>query len=182
MKKVLLPLLLVSLLLSGCGGRRAELRRFAAFSEALCARDTLSFDARLRCEYADKTLDFTLGYQKDPEGESVCVIQPERISGVRAHLAPGSSTLEYEGLILDTGPLDPYGLSPLNALPRLVDALCAGHLDSHWSEEGAPVCRLIRDDHESVTVWFAPESMTPTRAELESDGRVKIFCEISNWS
>ena len=182
MKKSLLPLLLcVCLLLSGCGGR-AEETRFARFSEFLSARDTLSFTAELRAEYEDKTLRFTLAYQKDAEGQTVQVLKPERIAGIRARLGAGSGTLEYEGLILDTGPLDPYGLTPMNALPKLVEALCTGHLDSHWSEEGHPVFRLILDDQLSVSVWFEPESMTPLYAELQSGDKVCVFCGISDWN
>ena len=182
MKRAIFPLLLVAcLLLSGCG-RRADEKRFVSFSEDLAGRTSLSFRADLRAEYADRTLSFTLAYAKDAEGETVSVLKPERIAGIRAHLRPGSDTLEFEGLILDTGPLDPYGLTPMNALPRLVEALCTGHLDSHWEENGAPVCHLILDDHLSVTVWFSPEGMIPTYAELQSDEKVHTFCTISDWS
>ena len=182
MKRALLPLLLAAcLLLAGCGGRADE-KRFAAFSEELAGKEALSFLAELRAEYADRTLEFTLAYAKDAEGETVSVLKPTRISGVRAHLAPGSSTLEFEGLILDTGPLDPYGLTPMNALPRLVETLCTGHLDSHWTEEGTLVCHLVLDDHLSASVWFEPESMIPCYAELQSDDTVHIFCTIREWS
>ena len=181
MKHALFPLLLVfCLLLTGCGGRADE-KRFSDFSEALSAKDTLGFTAELRAEYADRTLEFTLDYEKDAEGQTVSVRKPERIAGIRAHLSPGSETLEYEGLILDTGPLDPYGLTPMNALPKLVETLCAGQLESHWEESGAFVCHLILDDHLSASVWFEPQSMTPSYAELQSDDTVHLFCTIRDW-
>ena len=181
MKRLLLPLLLTGcLLLAGCGGRRIE-KRFLAFSDALAAREDLSFTAEVRAEYADRTLNFTLGYEKNADGETVTVLRPERIAGIRAHIAPGSSTLEFEGLILDTGPLDPYGLTPMNALPKLAEALTAGHLDSYWEEGPETVCRLILDDHLAVTVRMETESMIPRSAELQSDETVCIFCELSDW-
>ena len=135
----------------------------------------------LRAEYADRTLSFTLGYEKDAAGETVSVLKPERIAGIRAHRAAGKNTLEFEGLVLDTGPLDPYGLTPMSALPSLVEALCTGHLDSHWEENGSLVCRLILDDHLSASVWFDPQSMTPSYAELQSDDTVHLFCTIRDW-
>ena len=181
MKRILLPVLIVCLLLSGCGSRENE-KRFAEFSETLAVKENLSFTSRIRAEYDDRTLEFTLAYQKDADGQTVRVKEPERISGVKAHLAAGSSTLEFEGLILDTGPLDPYGLTPMNALPKLIDTLRTGHLDSTWEETGSLVCRLILDDHLSVSVWFEPERMIPVYAELQSDETVHIFCEISEWS
>lgn len=181
MRKALLPLLLIPcLLLTGCSGKALE-KRFAEFSDTLGEKESLSFSADLRAEYTDRTLSFTLDYSRDPDGQTIAVREPDRIAGIRAHLAPGSSTLEFEGIILDTGPLDPYGLSPMTALPKLVEMLGSGHLDALWEEQGAPVYRLILDDHLSATVWFAPESMTPTRAEIQSDETVHIFCEIHDW-
>ena len=181
MKRALCFLLLLNcLLLTGCG-KKADEQRFLAFSESLSARDSFSFTAELRAEYADRTLEFTLDYEKDAEGQTVSVRKPERIAGIRAHLSPGSETLEYEGLILDTGPLDPYGLTPMNALPKLVETLCGGQLESHWEESGAFVCHLVLDDHLSASVWFEPQSMTPSYAELQSDDTVHLFCTIRDW-
>ena len=182
MKRSILPLLLaLCLLLTGCGSRALE-NRFAAFSQALAEQEELQFTADVRAEYEDKSFSFTLAYQKDAEEQTIQVLQPERIAGIQAHLSPGSSTLEYQGLILDTGPLDPYGLSPMNALPALVEALCTGHLESAWEENGSPVFRLILDDHLSASVWFEAERMVPTHAELQSDDTVHVFCDISDWS
>ena len=180
MKRMLLPLLLVCLFLCGCGSRANE-KCFTAFSEALAGKETLSFAGELRAEYADRSLDFTLNYQKDSNGETIGIVKPERISGIKAHLAPGSSTVEYEGLILDAGPLDPYGLTPMNALPKLVEVLTKGHLDSVWKEKDSLVGKFILDDHVSVSVWLDPQKMIPHYAELQSDDTVHIFCQIHDW-
>ena len=182
MKRKLLPLLLmICLLLSGCGSRANE-KRFSDFSETLGGKDTLSFSAELRAEYPNRTLSFTLDYARDTDGQTITVREPERIAGIRAHLVPGSNTLEFEGLILDTGPLDPYGLTPMNALPKLVEALETGHLEAHWEEAKLLACRLILDDHLSAVVWFEPSDMTPVRAEIQSDDTVHLFCDIHDWS
>ena len=181
MKKALLSvLILFPLLLCGCGDR-AALSRFDVFSDDLAAKETLSYTTKLRAEYPDRSVEFTLAYQKDAEGEEVAVLAPERIAGIRARVQPGSSSLVYEGLILDVGPLDAYGLTPMSALPRLTETLTHGAVDSHWEEDGLRVYRLILDDHLSATVWFS-EAMIPVRAELASDDNVCIFCELSDWS
>ena len=46
---------------------------------------------------------------------------------------------------------------------------------------GCTVLELQSTDELVCTVWFAPEDMTPRQAELCSDGRVKVFAEISDW-
>ena len=181
MKRKMLPVLLcLCLLLTGCGGHERE-KRFVSFSQALSEAAQLRFTAELKLNLGGEPLSFTLAYQRDAEGQRVEILKPERVAGVKAHVAPGSSTLEFEGLILDLGPLDPYGLSPMNALPTLVEALCAGHLDSHWEEDGDLACRLIVDDHRAATVWFRSEEMVPLRAELQSGEKLNITCEIQDW-
>ncbi len=181
MKKALLSvLILFSLLLSGCGNR-AAVSRFEAFSDDLAAAEDLSCTAKLRAEYPDRSVDFTLAYRRDAAGEEVAVLAPERIAGIRARVQTDSSALVYEGLILDVGPLDAYGLTPMSALPRLTETLLRGAVDSHWEEDGLHVYRLILDDHLSATVWFS-EAMVPVRSELASDDNVCIFCELSEWS
>ncbi len=181
MKKALLSaLILLSLLLAGCGGSAVK-SRYERFSAELAEKETLSYEARLLASYPDRNLEFTLRYQKSPEGEEITVLAPALIEGISARIEPGSQRLCYDGLILDAGPLDPYGLTPMSALPRLTEALLHGHPDSCWEEDGQAVLRLIPDDHLTATVWFS-EDMIPQRARLESDGRVTADCELSEWS
>ncbi len=177
---VLLLLLLPCLLLGGCGQNDAA-ARFAPFSEALAARSDLCFTAALRAEYPDRSAAFTLRYEDSAPGSVVTVLQPEEIRGVSVHLDGAESALGYDAITLDTGALDRYGLSPACAPARLVQALREGHLESAWEEDGLTVWELIVDDGQSVCVWLS-EALVPQRAELISDGRVTVFCEILDWS
>lgn len=182
MKRICLPLLLVfSLLLSGCGGKEIE-KAYASFSERLGAQDTLSFTANVRAEYEHKTARFTLAYTEDAEGASVTVLAPELIAGVIARVEPGGTSLQYDGVVLDTGALDSFGLSPMSALPVLVQAMRSGHVDSFREEDGMYVYCLEPGDEYRCTVWFRPDGMIPVRSELESAGRVAVTAEISGWT
>ena len=181
MKKFCLSLsLCLCLLMSGCGGRE-----FAKAREDLAARldeaECLSFTANIRAEYENKTARFTLSYYEDGEGGRVTVLAPQLIAGVTARIQPGSTSLEYDGVCLGTGELDDFGLSPMSSLPMLVQALKDGDVNASWSEGGCTVLELQSTDELVCTVWFAPEDMTPRQAELRSDGRVKVFAEISDW-
>ena len=181
MKKFCLSIsLCLCLLMSGCGGRE-----FAKAREDLAARldgaECLSFTANIRAEYEHKTARFTLSYYEDAQGGKVTVLAPQLIAGVSARIKPGSTSLEYDGVCLGTGELDDFGLSPMSAPPMLVQALKDGDVNAVWSEGGCTVLELQRTDELVCTVWFAPEDMTPRQAELRSDGRVKVFAEISDW-
>lgn len=180
MKKSLLVLFLAAcMLLSACGN--AAEQKYLAFSRELSAKDTLSFTAELTASYPDRRAAFSLRYSLENGVQRVTVLSPASISGISARVERGSTALEYDGLILDTGDLDGYGLSPMSALPLLVDALCRAHADAFWTEEDESVVKLLYDDHASVQVWFSGE-MIPLRAELICDGSVTVTCDIKNWS
>ena len=182
MKRLCLPLLLaLTLVLSGCG-QNAAAAKYQDFAEKLLQKETLSFTADVRCEYEDKTVSFTLGYSSDTEGSTVTVIAPELIRGIRAHAKAGETSVEYDGLILDTGPLDDFGLSPMSALPVMVEALRSGYLDSAWEEQGQYAALLIPSDNMNVQVNLDKYTMSPVYAELISDGRVAVFMQISDWT
>ena len=180
MKRLCLPLLMICLLLTACGGGAAK-SGYEEFAAGLADRADLGFTAKLRCEYEDKTVEFTVGYSEDENGCTVSVLEPKLIAGIKAHAAAGETKLEYDGVILDTGELDSFGLAPMSAAPLMMDALRNGHLESYWQEDGKKVFQLVPSDELTVTVWLEPATMTPMRAELSSEGHVVIYCDIIEW-
>ena len=181
MKRLCPVLLLCCLLLTGCGGAKIK-ESYQKFADGLNARTDLSFTAEIRAEYEDKTASFTLLYTEYADGCNVEILSPGLVKGIRARLEKGETRLEYGSVMLDTGELDGYGLSPMSALPALVKALREGHLDACWTEDGKTVLQLIADDCLTATVWLESGSMTPMRAELSSYGRVRVFCTITDWN
>ncbi|MBR1457443.1 MAG: hypothetical protein IJ594_09850 [Oscillospiraceae bacterium] len=181
MKRLRIPILLLfCLLLCGCGSSGAR-SRCRAFSEQLAARETLHFTAQLRTEYPDRTAAFKLQYAMEDGEQAVTVKEPESIAGIRARLLPGETRLEYDDLILDVGNLDDRGLSPMAALPTLVEAMRSGHLDSFWKEGGELAAEFVLTDELRAQVRFEPESMTPTHAELLRADTVAVYCDITDW-
>ena len=180
MKRLCAVILLCCLLLTGCGGDHVK-ESYQKLADGLNARTDLSFIAEVRAEYEDKSAEFTLQYTEDSRGRTVEVLSPGLIKGIRARLQEGRDSLEYGGVMLETGELDRFGLSPMSSMPALVKALREGHLDSYWTEDGTTVLQLIADDSLTVTVWL-DESMTPLRAELISGGQVRVFCTVSSWN
>ena len=167
------------LLLTGCGSG-AEEKRFEEFSAAMCERESVSFTANVRAEYDDHTARFTLAYAGEGDSCSVTVMEPEIISGVTMRFEGGKSVLDCESICVDTGFLDENGLTPVNALPIIVRAMRSGHLDSCAKEDGVPVWYVVPEDGLTVALRVAGD-MTPLGAELASEGRVRVFCEITDW-
>lgn len=174
-------LLCLAVMLSGCGGSAAR-ESFEEFSKSLNEEAALCFTARVRAEYDDRTAEFTLDYTQDESGCVVSVVSPEMIRGVSAHITAGETALEYDGIMLDTGALDSFGLSPMSALPLLVETMKSGYLDTAWTEDGELCALIVPADGVSVQVRLDKYTNTPLSAELASNGRVRVFAEICEWS
>lgn len=181
MKRFIPLLLCFCLILTGCGA--ASLREdYQRFSAQLGMADSLSFAADLTAYYDDRLAEFELFYTENADGAVVEIRTPELIRGVKASVDKGGTQLQYEGVILDTGPLSDYGLCPMSALPVIVDAIKSGHADSFRTEGDSMVVELVPDDNTVVSVWFDRENMIPVKAEIICDGRLRTACVITDWS
>lgn len=178
--RIWLSLVLLALLLSGCGQSR-EAQRQQDFAQALSRRNDLSFTASLRAEYPDRSLAYVLRYTEEDGGCSLRLLEPEEIAGLTVRLGADGAQLRLDGVSLDAPPLDSRGLSPVNALPRLMSLLRTGHMESHWTEGGQTVWTLSDGEGLRLQVWL-DEALIPTRAELISEGRLAVFCTISDWA
>lgn len=177
MRRALWILLLPLLLLAGCAnGAETGFERFRALLP-----DAVHVTAELRCEYDERSLAFTLRCDETEEGCTVSVLAPQEIAGVSVKLGEGLSQLNFDGVTLDCGDLNDYGLSPVTALPTLLQALREGHAESYWTEGGSTLGELTLDDHVSAQVTLS-ETLSPTAAELRSDGRVRVFLTLIDWS
>ena len=182
MKRLYLSLMLgFCVLLSACAKSSAA-ERVNEFVGTLNAAKELSFTALVRSEYDSKTVVFELEFTSDSEGCTVTVLEPELIAGLSARVAAGETALQFDDLILDTGELDSFGLTPMSALPTLIDALKTGFCDSAWEENGEIAAVLTATDSLSAQIRFDKYTMTPTHAELISEGAVKVFVDIERWN
>ena len=180
MKRICTLITLCALLLLSACGKNATETRWESFSDELSAAESFGFTAELRAEYEDKSLCFTLQYEQRGELGTVTVIAPEELRGVRTTTREGGRDLEYYGFVIDTGRLDDE-LTPVSALPALAEAMCGAYADCFWHEGDCAVVRLIASDALSMTLWLDEMSFTPRHAELESGGRVRVFCDIWDW-
>lgn len=175
-------LMMTLALLTACGAQRGE-EEFEAFRAQLTAAAQTTLTAEVTAQEPDAASDYTLSCVSAPEGCTLTVLAPDVIAGVKAHMTDGSSTLEYDGLLLGLPELTGDGLSPLSALPRILAALRDGYAETIWRQNGCLAAEIKPDDTVTITVWF-DDGGVPARAEIasQSDGRVLITCDITEFS
>lgn len=183
MRKVLLFAPMLLFLLTACGGEEpdpvAELQRqYAAVTSA-------TMEADIVCHYEDEVREYTLLCAYTPEKSTVTVLAPENLSGISAAVENGTLTLSYDDLSLDAGVYSAAAVSPVAAIPKLMEAAGRGY-PAEQSEEVLDErdcirmgCDLSDDTGTLYTTWFDKETLLPLRSEITTDG-VLVF-EVA-WS
>lgn len=191
MKKRLLFLPMMLLLLTGCGGGQegeqgAETLAVAIRGEYM-AMTGYSLQAQVNADYGQRVYDFTLSVTSDGAETTVVVREPEMLAGITARLTADEGVLEYEDLSLETGFLDADGLSPVSALPALMEAACTQYIDRCTLADGVLEVHCAdpeqkAGDGQEVTLWFDAQTHALTGGEISQDGRRVIACEITEFT
>ena len=180
-------------LLTACGGGAGSGSEELALTirgEYLSAGGCTA-QAEITADYGQRVYTYTV--QLDVEGEetALTVTAPEMVAGVRARCAGGESWLEYDGAVLETGPLTPDGLSPLGGAAALWEAARSGFMDSctmerlDQTETLRVLCRspeLEAGEGLETTLWFDADSHALLRGELAWEGRTVIPCILSGFA
>ena len=154
-----------------CGGCEME-------AVVRCEQEGLAWEASLRCVYS-------------PDGPStVEVLAPEEIAGIKAIVDESEWSLEYEGDVLNAGPLSREEISPAVCLPRLMSALRDGWLleENQEAWNGVPCLRLtvdqtgVKDGKILSTVWLSLETGAPVRGEIAVDGEILLTADFTSFS
>ena len=116
---------------------------------------------------------------------------PEEVAGITAHIAQGQTALEFDGVALETGPLNQEGLSPLDALPAFVAAMQTGYLaesGSEWMGETEVLRLVFREPDRNpgqgmeTVLWFDKEGGSLRQGELRSDGYTVVRCGFPSFA
>lgn len=191
MNKRLLFLPMMLLLLTGCSGGQenengAEAQAVAIRGEYM-AMTSYSLQAQVNADYGQRVYDFTLSVTWDGEETTVAIREPEMLAGVTARITGEEGTLEYEDLSLETGFLDEDGLSPVSALPALMEAARSQYIDRCTLTDGMLEVHCADPEQKpgtgrEVTLWFDTQTHALTAGEISQDGRRVIACEVTEFS
>lgn len=175
-KSILSALMIMMLVLTGCGG--TVQRKFDAAQKQFAQANQMHITAEIQADFGKSVENYTLDYQFQDETWTATVKAPEVLAGITARIAEDSSEIEYDGVILPTGDLRKQGVSPIYSVPLLVDTLKNGTTDSVWREGEHIVAKQVYDEEIAVTVWFSAEG-TLVAGELSENGTVKVKCTFS---
>ncbi|MFR4560909.1 MAG: hypothetical protein ACLT5P_06610 [Flavonifractor plautii] len=180
-------MMILGLSLSACGGaeggNRAEQLALDIRGEYL-EMGGCTASLELTADYGQRVYTYGIGLNYAREGETTLTITaPENIAGVTARILEGETALEYDGMRVETGPLDDSGMSPVDAVPVLMDYVQEGFIAECGMEaQGeSEVLRVVCREPESaageggVLLWFDP-STPPFCGGAVQDGFTVIQC------
>ena len=145
----------------------------------------------LTADYGQRVYTYGIDLSWQREGETVLTITaPENVAGITARILEGETALEYDGMRVETGPLDDSGMSPVDAVPVLLDYAEAGFIAACGMEtvDEAEVLRVDYREPEAAagegrecSLWFDPSTRALLRGELSQDGFTVIQCVFSDF-
>ena len=194
MRKALSCVLMMTLLLSGCqAGTAAETPEEAALAlrEEYQALSGWSATVDISVCYSEAVYDFTLDASWQREGETVLtVIAPELLAGITARVAEGETVLEYDGAGLSLGLLDGAGLTPVSAVPALMEQIEKGYMAKcAWSGGNGEYLQISFRDPEleantgtQFLLTFDRTSHALLRAEVSVAGETVLTASVSNFT
>ena len=175
MRKALIFAPMLIFLLTACGGGE-ETNETAQLQQQYAAVESATMEAEIVCHYDDEIRKYTLLCAYTPEKSTVTVLSPENLAGISAQVENGTLTLSYDDISLDAGTYSAAAVSPVVALPKLMEAAAWGY-PAEQSEEmlGERSCIRLGCDLSDApgtlyTTWFDAQSLLPLRSEISVDG------------
>ena len=195
LSRMCVPMIALCLLLPGCGpaGESGGAEQLALdIRGEYLAMERCSAQLEVVADYGQRVYEYTMDLTCDTDGETVLTVTaPENIAGVTARIQAGETALEYDGARIETGPLNEAGLSPVDAVPALMDYLRQGYIAECGMEGGETEGRLLRlvcrepegtaGEGLEGSLWLDPSTHALVRGELAQDGFTVIQCEFTHF-
>jgi len=187
----MIPLLLC-VCLCGCVGEPEDNERTLQLRADFLSRTGCSGTMDLTADYGQRVYEYTVEFsESETDGLTLTITAPEEAAGITARIAQGQTALEYDGIQLETGPLNSDGLSPMDALPAFFEAMESGYMAETGTEMigETEVLRICCRDPEldpgqglETVLWFDKAQKTLLQGEVRSDGSTVIRCEFSAFN
>ena len=178
MKRGILFILMIGLLCA-CAPSEKQKEEFCQWRQTL---NTVSVTAEVSICQKEQAGTYTLQCAWTPEESYVEVLSPEAIAGVAASRTSKNTQLEYDGLMLSLGDLS--GITPVNAIPELLDRICSGYIELCYTEDADGSITAVQFAEEqgiTLRLWL-DSNMCPIRADFTQDKNAEITISITKWN
>ncbi len=182
---------MMTLLLAGCGkagGNEAEELALTIRGEYL-AMDACAARAAVTADYGQRVYEYEMAVSVNGEETTLALSAPETVAGLTARLTGEENLLEFDGVSVETGPLDGDGLTPVSAVPALLEAARSGYITACALEEDGTVLRVDCGDPAGspgtgteTVLWFDAVTHALVKGEVSVDGFRAILCEFSEFT
>lgn len=194
MRKTVCALMMtLCLLLAGCGGQdmdEVDQLTLDIRGEYLTL-ERVTAQMEVGTDYGRRVYAYRMKMDWRREGDTtITVTAPEEVSGITARISAGETFLEYDGISLETGPLDESGLSPVGVGICLLEAATESFIaESGFDTLDERTClRLLCRDPERApgegtecTLWFDKDTHDLLRGEISVDGRRVVECAFTSF-
>lgn len=176
MRKAMLFALMMSLLLTACGGKEKD--PTPILQQQYAAVEAATIEAEILCHLDDEVRNYKLLCAYTPACSTVTVMEPEDLAGISATVEDGELTLNYGDISMDAGTYSEAAVSPVAVLPKLMEAAGWGYVTEKSKESFADrtclrvSCDLQDDTGTVYTTWFDEESLLPLSSEVVCGGSV----------
>lgn len=191
MRKYVICVLMTALLLAGCGAAEedgAEELALTIRGEYL-AMDSCAAQASITADYGQRVYQYELAVSVTEEETTLALTAPDTVAGLTARLSGEENLLEFDGVSVETGPLDSSGLSPVSAVPALLEAARSGYITACTLEEDGTLLRvdcgdpaLSPGEGTETSLWFDAATHALTKAEISVDGFRVILCDFKGFT
>lgn len=183
---------ILAVALCSCTESQEENQLALQLREDFLSMTGCSGQMKITADYGQRIYSYAVTFSSNEEtGMTLVLTAPEEVAGITATIEHGQTNLVYDGVRLETGPLNEDGLSPLDALPTLITAVQSGCLMESGSEllGETDTLRLCYRDPEQTSgegtetiLWFCKDRKTLLRGALLSNGSTVIRCEFSAFN
>ncbi len=177
--KNLLALTLACALLTGCGGGEASATdRVDEVRASYSSLTAYTASAAITANCNGRVYSYEADFSGDLTSGVMTVTGPDNIAGCSVSWEENGTVLDWEQVALDTGDLNGDGLSPVDAMPALLNCATTGLLlECSLEAEGAELYAEFENPENpacTALCWFDLSTHSLLRAELTSEGQTLV--------
>ena len=182
-KTRLLAMTVALFMLTGCSGESSDNVMGDIRSDFQNA-ENIQFSANILADYGERVFTYGVRFQSAADGGTITITDPASIAGTTVTIQNGGATLGFDGAQVFTGEIMPDGLSPVDAVPMLVDmwreGLITETVRERYGDEDCIAALFRVSDDVNMRTWFSESAALPLHAEVYFDGYTVLQFDFTN--